>query len=83
MPNVQSIINTYLGSIDKDHYLYNSSDIIHKFYLDVYINGHIQEEAFDKEGVVADIDLKGKYVTRNFGIVKENCQWAKVLSAKV
>ena len=83
VPNVQAIVNTYRGSIDENHYLNDPSAVIKTFYSDVYMNGRIQEAAFDKEGVITDIDSNGTHVNRDFGIIKENCQRAKVLSAKV
>ena len=83
VPNVQAIVNTYRGSIDENHYLNDPSAVIETFYSDVYMNGRIQEAAFDKEGVITDIDSNGTHVNRDFGIIKENCQRAKVLSAKV
>ena len=37
---------------------------------------------FDREGIVRDYDKAGKYVSRDLGVSKENCQHAQILSCK-
>ena len=46
----------------------------------MYLNGRIEESTFDKEGVVSDYDDMGNHVNCDFGISKENCRQAKILS---
>ena len=74
------MIGTYCGLIDDTNYLNDSNKIISTFYDEVYLKGRKQEEKFDKEGVVRDYNSKGNYVSRDFEIKKENCQWEKNLS---
>ena len=83
IPSIKDLIGTYRGSISKEHYLNDSDSIVRKFYHEVFTNGRIQESSFDKEGVAIDVDSEGNKIDRDFSIVKENCQRAKVLSAKV
>ena len=80
MPNVKSLIGTYRGSIDKEHYLNNTEKIIKTFYNESFMTGRIEESSFDREGISVDTDSKGNTVSRDFGISKENCQRAKILS---
>ena len=83
IPSIKDLIGTYRGTISKDNYLYDSDSIVRKFYHEVFTTGRIQELSFDNEGVPIDVDSEGNKIDRNFSIVKENCQRAKVLSAKV
>ena len=76
------MIGTYRGLIDKDHYLYNKMDIISTFYKEMYQNGRIEETSFDDKQVSNDKDSHGNVVFRNFGIHREHCQRAKILSSK-
>ena len=82
LPSIKGLIGTYRGSISNEHYLKGSEDIIRKFYNEVYTSGRISEKSFDNANVEVDVDSAGKEVNRSFGISKENCQRAKVLSAK-
>ena len=82
LPSINALIGTYRGSIPKDHYLNDSTSIVIFFYDKVYIHGRIEESCFDDAGVDADSDSNGDRVNRDFGISKENCQRAKVLSSK-
>ena len=82
LPCVKNMVGTYRGTINDLDSLADTDKIINTFYDDVYLNGRIEEEKFDKEGVVRDYDKSGKYVSRDFGISKENCQRAKILSCK-
>ena len=82
IPSIEGLIATYRGSIPPNHYLRDTDNIIRKFYHEVYTTGRITEKSFDDAGVVVDRDSDGNIVNRNFGIQKENCQRAKVLSAK-
>lgn len=81
IPNIHALAGTYRGSITKDHYLNDTDTILKTFYKDMYLNGRIEESKFDKEGVVSDFDDEGNLISQDFGISKENCQRAKVLSA--
>ena len=83
LPSVENIIGTYRGVIDDTNYLNDSDNIIKTFYDDVYLNGRIEEDAFERQGVVRDYDSAGNYVTRDFEISKENCQRSKILSSKI
>ena len=47
----------------------------------MYLKGRIEEVLFEREGVVSDYDSVGNHVNRDFGIRKENCQCAKILSS--
>ena len=47
----------------------------------MYVNGRIEETTFETKGVVSDFDSVGNHVNRDFGIRKENCQRAKILSS--
>ena len=49
----------------------------------MYLQGRIEENSFDKESIIREIDSQGNDVSRNFSITKENCQWAKILSAPI
>ena len=82
LPSIEALIGTYRGSIPINHYLSNSEHIVQKYYHEVFTTGRIKEESFDAESVVVDRDSAGNEVDRRFGIRKENCQRAKVLSAK-
>ena len=82
IPSIDGMIGTYRGSIPEGHYLRNGIDIIKKFYPEVYRTGRIDEKSFEDAGVPVDRDSDGNIVSRDFGIQKENCQRAKVLSAK-
>ena len=53
------------------------------FNKETYLNGKIEESSFDKEKLDLDRDSVGTIVTRDFGISKENCQRAKVLSCDI
>ena len=69
--------------ISHKHYLQDTDHIVCQYYDEVFWPGHISESSFDSQNVVIDIDSGGKdKVSRRFGISKENCQRAKVLSAK-
>ena len=74
LPNIDAMVGTYRGIIDKDNYLYNKNDIISTYYKEMYENGRIEESTFDKEGVIHDTDTMGKTVSRDFGIHRESCQ---------
>ena len=80
MPCLKNLVGTYRGGIDKDHYLRNPERIVKKFYKETYLNGRVEESSFDKEKLDMDRDSLGNIITRDFGISKENCQRAKVLS---
>ena len=82
MPNVDSLIGTYRGSISSNHYLKNSDKIIQKNYKEAYLNGKIQESSYDAENIDNDKDTYGNIISRDFSISKENCQRSKVLSAQ-
>ena len=82
LPSIDGIIGTYRGMITDKNYLKDSDKIIRTFYDDVYLNGRIDEDVFDKEEVVRDYDSNGNYVTRDFEVGKENCQRAKILSCQ-
>ena len=81
LPNIDAMVGTYRGIIDKDNYLNNKNDIISTYYEEMYKNGRIEESTFDKEGVIHDTDTMGKRVFRDFGIHRESCQRAKILSS--
>jgi hypothetical protein len=74
------LVGTYRGGINKDHYLHNPEKIVKTFYEEMYLNGRVEESSFDKEKLDMDRDSNGNIITRDFGIAKENCQHAKVLS---
>ena len=82
LPNIDKMIGTYRGIIDKEHDLYNKNDIISTYYKEMYENGRIEESSFDKQNVQHDKDTMGKKVSRDFGIHRESCQRAKILSSK-
>ena len=81
IPNIDAMIGTYCGVIDKDNYLFNKEDIVNAFYKEMYEHGRIEEKSFDELGVVHDKDSLGNIVSHNFGIHGESCQSAKVLSS--
>ena len=81
IPSIEGMIRTYRGSIPEGHYLRNTDEIVKKFYKEVYTTGRIVEKSFDDAGVPVDRDSDGNIINRDFGIQKENCQRAKVLSA--
>ena len=45
--------------MDDANYLKDSDTIIKTFYDEVYLNGRIEEETFDREGVVRDYNSNG------------------------
>ena len=81
IPNPDKLLGTYRGSIDNNHYLKNKDNIIKTYYDEMYLKGRIEEATFEREGVVSDYDSVGNHVNRDFGIRKENCQRAKILSS--
>ena len=81
VPDIDGLVGTYRGNLDVDHYLKKTKEIIDLFYKEVFKNGRVDESSFDKADVVQDKDSRGKVVSRDFGIQKENCQQAKTLSA--
>ena len=81
IPAIKGIVGTYRGVIDKDHYLVDTDMIVKKFYNEMFLTGRIEESSFDEANVPNDKDSKNNIVSRDFGIRKENCQRAKVLSA--
>jgi hypothetical protein len=56
--------------------------MVEKSFHNMYTSGRIKESSFDRENVEVDRDSARMIVSRHFGISKENCQRAKVLSAK-
>ena len=82
LPSVKNMIGTYRGVVDEEHYLNDSKKIITTFYDEVYLNGRIEEKTFDEENVVRDYDSNGNYVSRDFDVIKENCQRSKILSCQ-
>ena len=82
LPNPEKLLGTYRGSIDNDNYLKNQNDIIKTYYNEMFLKGRIEESSFEREGVVSDYDSIGNHVNRDFGIRKENCQRAKILSSE-
>ena len=82
IPNEKSLIGTYRGSIDEQHYLQQAYPIIEKYYKETFLNGRIVESSFDTANVEHDRDSKGEVVSRDFDIARENCQRAKVLSCQ-
>ena len=82
IPNVKSMLGTYRGCIGRNHYLDDGMGIIRQFYKETYMNGRIQESSFDNLNIDQDKDSLGNVVSRDFGISKENCQRAKVLSSE-
>ena len=81
IPNIDAMVGTYRGVIDKDHYLYKTDEIINTYYKEMYKNGKIEEATFDDLNIAEDKDSLGNIVKRNFGIHHEACQRAKVLSS--
>ena len=81
IPCIKTIISTYRGYIDREHYLNKGTSIIKTFYNEMFLNGLISEESFDKHSVEMDKNSKGEEVSRHHGISRENMQRAKVLSA--
>ena len=81
IPAIKGMVGTYRGIIDKDHYLFDTDSIVRKFYKEMFLTGRIEESSFDNANVVLDRDTKNNIVSRDFGIQKENCQRAKILSA--
>ena len=77
LPSIKNIVGTYRGIIDDTNYLNDTEKIVSTFYDDVFLNGRIEEDKFDRERVVRDYDSTGNYVSRDFEIRKENCQRAK------
>ena len=47
----------------------------------MFLTGRIEESSFDNANGVLDRDTNNNIVSRDFGIQKENCQRAKILSA--
>ena len=83
LPNIDAMVGTYRGVIDNDHILHKKNEIVSTYYKEMYENGRIDESTFDRLGVVMDKDSNGNEISRNFGIHRETCQRAKVLSSKV
>ena len=81
IPDVHALAGTYRASITNDHYLKDTTTIIKSYYKEMYLTGRIDEKTFDRDNVVRDYDNVGNYITRDFGISKDNCQHAKILSA--
>ena len=81
IPCIKTIISTYRGYIDREHYLNKGTSIIKTFYNEMFLNGLISEESFDKHSVEMDKNSKGEEVSRHHGISRENMQRAKILSA--
>jgi hypothetical protein len=81
IPAIEGMVGTYRGVINEEHYLFNTESIIRKFYKEMYLTGRIEESSFNNENVELDRDSKNNVVNRDFGIQKENCQRAKILSA--
>ena len=77
------MINTYHGSINETHCLFNHENIICQYYKEVYSNRRIQESSFDAGNIPTDKDSLGKFVNQDFGISKENCPRANILSVNV
>ena len=82
LPCLKSLIGTYRGPISKDHCLYECTDLVTKFYREMYLTGRIEESSFENAGIVHDTDSFGNKVTRDYTIGRENYQRAKVLSAQ-
>ena len=68
MPNEKSLIGTYRGSIDENHYLQHAFQIIHKYYKETFLNGRIVESSFDNANVEHNRDSKGEVVSCDFDI---------------
>jgi hypothetical protein len=83
VPSIKAMINTYCGTINDSHPLFNHEQLIQTYYEKVYRNRRIQESSFDRDGIPVDINSLGVIVNHDFAIGKENCQRAKVLSASV
>ena len=60
LPNIDAMVGTYRGSIEKDHYLYNKNEIVSTYYKEMYVDGRIEESSFDEQGVRHDTDTMGK-----------------------
>ena len=82
VPNIAKMIGTYRGSIGEGHYLKDSERIIKKYYDETYMTGRIDESTYDDENVDNDRDRMGNIISRDFGISRENCQRAKILSCE-
>ena len=82
MPDITKLIGTYRGSIGDRHYLKDREKLIKKYYAETYMTGRIEESTYDKEGVDHDRDRFGAIISRDFGISRENCQRAKILSCE-
>ena len=82
IPNIKNLLGTYRGSIGDDHYLKQGEKIIKTFYKETYMKGRIEESSFDNAKIDHDRDRVGNIITRDFGISKENCQRAKILSCE-
>ena len=46
------------------------------------MNGLVEEASYNKEKIDHDRDRAGNIITRDFGISRENCQRAKILSCE-
>lgn len=83
MPSIEGLIGTYRGTIGGNHFLKKSTEIINTFYKEMYTTGMVSESTYESKGVEEDKDSRGNVVSRDFGISKENCQRAKILSSPV
>ena len=80
VPSFENILHTFRGDI-KNTCLENKEWLISTFFKEMYCNGHISEDSFDKYQIPVDRDMNGFAVERNFGVNQENRQRSKILSS--
>ena len=80
VPSFSNLLHTFRGDI-RNTCLENKQWLISKFYSEMYTNGIVSKDLYDRYFVPQDRDMNGFTVSRVFGITQENRQRAKVLSS--
>lgn len=79
-PSMMNLLHTYCGDIT-DTCLADPKWIINCFFEDMFTNGAICEDSFDKYSIPKDKTFCGMIVEKQHGVSQENCQCAKVFSS--
>ena len=81
VPSAKCLVETYRGFTDGTP-LEDRDSLMANFYLHMFQEGYIKEAIHDLYGIEKDKNGDGEEVDRDFTIVNENRQRAKVLSSK-
>ena len=82
VPSLSNCLNTYRGNIEGSC-LEDGQNLLIDLYQEVYERGIISEATFDVMGIPIDTNCHGQLISRDFTVVNENRQRAKVLSSEV